>query len=102
MKAYILFTGSSPLVILTSHPELTDAAVVSKLKAKGITKFIAHEVPVESAEQRYGGHFGAVVNDVRETDELRVLDYNGQRAFELFHLAEFGPATHYERPQTAT
>jgi hypothetical protein len=25
---------------------------------------------------------------LHETDDLRVLDFNGQRAFQLFHLSE--------------
>ena len=47
MKAFMLFTGSSPLVILTSHPTVTDSALLGKLAAKGITKFIAHELSVD-------------------------------------------------------
>ncbi len=57
MKAALLFTGSGPLVILTSHTSLEDPVLLGKLRAKGIDKFIAYEVPVETAEQRYGGHF---------------------------------------------
>lgn len=91
MKAFMLFTGSSPLVILTSHPTVTDSALLGKLAAKGITKFIAHELSVDMARERYGGHFTIVVNDLHETDDLRILDYNGQRAFDLFRLDELGP-----------
>lgn len=96
MKAFILFTGSSPLVILTSHASLTDPAFLKKLTAKGISKFIAHEIPIEKARERYGGHFKVVLTDLHETDDLRVLDYNGHRAFQLFGLDELGPAIRYE------
>lgn len=96
MKAFILFTGGSPLVILTSHTDITDPAFLKKLAAKGITKFIAHEIPVKKAEERYGNHFNVVMIDLHETDDLRVLDYNGQRAFQLFGLNELGPPVHYE------
>ncbi len=55
VKVAFLFTGSGPLVIVTSHESLQDPALLEKLSAKGITKFIAYEVPIEIAEQRYGG-----------------------------------------------
>jgi hypothetical protein len=98
MKAALLFAGSGPLVILTSHASLTDSVLLGKLHAKGIDKFIAYEVPLTMVELRYGGHFQAVMSDLRETDDLRVLDFNGERAFRLFHLAELGePVMHEAR-----
>ncbi len=72
MKAALLFTGSGPLVILTSHASFIDPALLEKLAAKGIDKFIAYEVPVATAEERYGNHFRVVMRDLRESDDLRV------------------------------
>jgi hypothetical protein len=98
MKAALLFAGSGPLVILTSHASLTDPVLLGELRAKGIDKFIAYELPLPMVEQRYGGHFHAVMSDLHETDELRVLDFNGERAFRLFHLTELGePIMHEAR-----
>ena len=51
--------------------------------------------------QRYGGHFGTVVNDLHETDDLRVLDYNGERAFALFRFDELGSPVFYEPNKAA-
>lgn len=100
MKAFMLFTGSGPLVILTSHPSITERALLDKFRAKGIDKFIAYELPLEVARQRYAGHFDVVIKDLHETDDLRILDYNGERAFRLFSLAELrGPILH--EPQAA-
>jgi hypothetical protein len=96
MKAAMVLTGSGPLVILTSHASFTDAALLEKLRAKGIDKFIAYEVPLALAEQRYGNHFRVVMRDLREADDLRVLDFNGERAFRLFHLSELGAPTMHE------
>ena len=90
MKAYMLFTGSGPLVVLTSHASITEGALLDKFRAKGIDKFIAYEIDTDVARQRYGGHFNVVLNDLHESDDLRILDYNGERAFRLFRLAEFG------------
>ena len=90
MKTAMLFTGSGPIVILTSHESITAPALLEKLEAKGIERFLAYEVPLDLAKKRYGGHFKSVMNDIRETDDLRVLDYNGERAFALFRLDELG------------
>ncbi len=46
--------------------------------------------------ERYGGHFEVVLRDLHESDDLRVLDFNGERAFRLFRLAELGSPIIYE------
>lgn len=92
MKAMMVFTGSGPMVILTSASSLTDPPMAGKLRGKGIDKFIAYEIPLDLAKTRYGGHFDVVMGDLRETDDLRILDYNGHRAFHLFRFDELkGP-----------
>lgn len=96
MNAFLLMTGSGPLVILTSHTSIEDRSLLAKLHAKGIYKFIAYRVPEELARERYGGHYHVVVNDLHETDDLRVLDYNGERAFQMFRFSELGEARTHE------
>ena len=96
MKTAMLFTGSGPIVILTSHDSVTTPALLKKLEAKGIERFVAYEIPLELAKTRYGGHFTTVVNDLHESDDLRVLDYNGERAFALFRLDELKSPVFYE------
>ena len=98
MKSFILFTGSGPLVILTSHDSVEATPLLEMLGAKGIEKFIAYELPVGLVKDRYGGHFNLVANDLKESDALRVLDFNGVRAFHLFHLNEFGAEVMHEGP----
>lgn len=95
MKVFMLMAGSGPLMILTSHGSIENPELLEKLAAKGLDKFLAYEVPIELAKERYGGHFNVVNNDLHETDDLRVLDYNGERAFRLFSFAELGtPIAH--------
>ncbi len=96
MKVFMLMAGSGPLMILTSHTSIEDPVVLEKLAAKGMDKFLAYEVPTELAKERYGGHFSVVANDLHETDDLRVLDTNGERAFRLFSFAELGTAKVHE------
>jgi len=96
MKTFLLMTGSGPLMILTSHGSIENLILLDKLLAKGIDKFIAYEVPFDLAKQRYGWHFTVVANDLHETDDLRVLDYSGDRAFRLFSFSELGNAHIHE------
>jgi len=96
MKCAMLFTGSGPLVVLTSYNNIKDPSLINKLAAKGIDKFIAYNIPMELAKQRYGGHFQTVLHDLIESDDLRILDFNGQRAFHLFHLDEMGGPMMFE------
>ena len=96
MQALMLFGGSGPVVILTSHESADDPALIDKLNAKGLDKFIAYQLPVELARERYGGHFEVVLRDLHESDDLRVLDFNGERAFRLFHLGELGSPVMHE------
>ena len=90
MKAFMLFTGSGPLVILTSHGSITEHRLVDKFRAKGIDKFIAHELPLSLARERYvSAYFLAEIHaGLGETDEaIRWLEHayeDGDRAhFEL-------------------
>ena len=96
MKVFMLYTGSGPIVILTSHTSILDPELLGKLAAKGVTKFLASEVPVALARERYGGHFEVVSRDLFESDDLRVLDYSGERAWRLFAFDELGSEVRYE------
>ena len=96
MKAAMIFPGSGPIVILTSHEGLEDPALLDRLAVKGITKFIAFPLPIEVVQAKYGVHFDIVCRDLHETDDLRVLDFNGHRAFELIPFAHFGPPLYHE------
>ncbi|HYN38528.1 MAG TPA: tetratricopeptide repeat protein, partial [Rhodospirillales bacterium] len=96
MKAILLVTGGGPLVVLTSYSTTTDPAFLAKLRSKGIDKFLAWEIPYDLARSRYGAHFQAVAHDVKQADDLRILDYNGNRAFSLFRFDELGPISVHE------
>jgi len=90
MKVFMLITGSGPLVIMTSHASLDEPALQEKLAAKGVFKFVSYEIPESLAKERYGVHFNLVAQNLDESDDLRVLDYNGERAFRLFRFDELG------------
>jgi hypothetical protein len=90
MNALMLITGSGPILVLSSHEKPDDEVLLAKLKAKGIEKFLAYQLPLDEVKERYGGHFQTVVNDLHESDDLRVLDVNGHRVFDLFKLDGLG------------
>jgi hypothetical protein len=96
MKAGIFFTGSGPILVLTTYEDLRDANLVDKLAAKGIRKFIACEVDEAKAKRAYGKHFDVIMGDLRQTDDLRVLDYDGHRIFLNFSLKELGDPVLFE------
>jgi hypothetical protein len=90
MKAGIIFSGSGPILILTTGDDLVSDRVAGWLSNKGLNKYIAYEVDIELCKQRYGQHYDATLKDVKQQDDLRCLDYNGQRVFELFSFEEMG------------
>jgi len=97
MNVFLLFTAAGPLVILTSYEAPTSAGLLEKLHAKGIDKFMAFEIPLDLARLRYGGHFAVVEHDLHENDDLRILDYSGERAFRLFAFDELGSPVMHDR-----
>jgi hypothetical protein len=95
MCAYLIFTGSGPILILTTYPSVNDERLVAKLRHKGIAKFIAYEVPLERTRALYGVPFEAIAADLAGQEDLRVLDFNGHHIFASFRLSELGnPVRH--------
>lgn len=96
MKAGLLITGNGALIYLTSHEKFMNESLIKKFEAKGIDKFIVFEVSVDKAKKRYAGHFDIVVRDLHETDDLRILDYDGNRAFRMFSFKELDEPVMHE------
>ena len=96
MKAGIIYTGSGPILVLTSYDSLTNLDFVKKLLSKGIKKFIAFEVPEALVKEKYGQHFNVIMGDLYQTDDLRVLDYDGHHVFNNFTFKELGAPIYHE------
>ena len=104
MYAGMIFPGSGPLVILTSHEGLEDPELLELLARKGICKFIAFPIPIAVARSKYGVHFDMVCQSLDETDDLRILDFDGRRAMELLPFDVLGEPIYHEgraRPEHA-
>ncbi len=84
MKAGVVFTGTGPILILTACESLDDPRVLKRLTTKGIKKFISYELPTDLVKKMYGTQFSIVMGDLNQTDELRVLDYDGIRIMNNF------------------
>lgn len=96
MKAAIVFTGTGPILVLTTYDSFTNPKFVEKMQAKGVKKFLGHEIPLDLCQKRYGEHYPVVLNDLRQTDDLRVLDYDGHHIFLTFSFKEYGEKFTYE------
>jgi len=89
-RAYLLFTGTGPILVLSTYPELIDERLVAKLRYKGIDKFIAYEVDLTAVESRYAHSFQNIVKDLEHEEDIRVLDFNGHQIMANFSLDELG------------
>ncbi|MGR9052457.1 MAG: hypothetical protein ACU84J_07405 [Gammaproteobacteria bacterium] len=96
MKAFLLFSGSGTLVALSSSEDVENKQFLEKLAAKGIYKFIAYEIPLVLVKERYGRQFDHAVQDLQGDTQLRILDYNGERAMRMFKFGELGAEFKFE------
>jgi hypothetical protein len=96
MKAGIFFTGTGPILILTSYGALDAQELVKKLALKGIKKFIAYEVGEALIQEKYGQQFSAIRKDLQQEDDLRVLDYDGHHVFYNFTFNEMSDPVYHE------
>jgi hypothetical protein len=96
MKAGIFFTGTGPILLLTSYESLSDPNLVSKLATKGIKKYIAYEVEEDQVKKKYGQQYKAILGDLKQSDDLRVLDYDGHHVFYNFSVRELGEPVRHE------
>jgi hypothetical protein len=96
MKAGIVFTGTGPILVLTTYEAFDDPDFAEKLARKGIMKYIAHELDLSLVKDRYGQQYDVIQADLTVSDDLRVLDYNGHNVFYNFSFNEMGPGVVHE------
>ena len=96
MKAGILFTESGPILVLTTYHFFAHPKLVEKFAEKGITKFIAYEVPIEKVKEKYGKQIGPEP-DSNGNHTLRIIDSNQQQIFNNFSIQDLGEPVLYEK-----
>lgn len=89
-RAYLVFTGSGPILVLSSYPKLTDERLVSKLRYKGIDHFIAYQVDLDVVGERYADSYEKILEDLDGQEDIRVLDFNGHQIMANFSLDALG------------
>jgi len=94
-SSYLIFTGTGPILVLSTYPELTDDRLLRKLRYKGINKFIAYEVDSEAVRARYQQSFESIVENLERVEDIRVLDFNGHQIMANFSLGELGAPIKY-------
>jgi hypothetical protein len=99
MKGILVFGASGPLLLLSSYAEADHPALIAKLHAKGLDKFLAYEIPIKRCQDLYGYTYRDIVADLQEEDDIRVLDFDGHRIFLNFSLTELGDLFVYEADQ---
>jgi hypothetical protein len=98
MKAGVIITGVGGMLVLTACSSFEAPDLVDALRGKGISKYIAFEVPIDLVEKQYGRHYSIVLNDRKQSDVLRVVDVDGQRVFKNFPLTSFSRPVCWEEP----
>ncbi|HVS66585.1 MAG TPA: hypothetical protein VMT85_24135 [Thermoanaerobaculia bacterium] len=90
IHALLIISGSGPMLILTSYPGPGDPRLVEQLRWRGISRFLAYEIAIDTVRERYPDAFARVAQDLAETEDARVLDYNGHQIMAKFRHSELG------------
>lgn len=96
MKAGIFYTESGPILVLTNYHFFAYPKLVEKFAEKGITKFIAYEVPIEKVKEKYGKQL-SLERDSNGNRELRIIDSNEKQIFNNFSIKDLGEPVLYEK-----
>ena len=59
---------------------------------------MAYEVSLDWVKQKYGQRFDVIMKDVKQTDDLRALDFDGHEIFYSFSFGDLGEVYQTERP----
>lgn len=94
MHAFLIISGSGPILALSTYRSLDDERLRDKLRYKGITRFMAYEIDLEATRKRYRHAFERVAEDLDGVEDLRVLDYNGHQIMANFRLEELAAPIH--------
>lgn len=96
MQAFLIFSTSTPILILSSFDRSDSEGISRKLSNMGIDKFVCFEVPLDRAEEIYGTRFNQITDAIDDDDDIRVLDYNGFTAFKNFDIDEINMLFKYQ------
>ena len=90
LRSYLIFTGTGPILVLSTYPKLTDDRLLEKLRYKGIDRFIAYQVDLDEVKSAYPQSFGQAEGDLEGREDIRVLDFNGHQIMANFSVDSLG------------
>jgi hypothetical protein len=102
MTAFLVFTETEPLLVMASRSAVTNGRLAGGLARKGIDRFIAHEVPLENLRSKYGIPFEIIEADIRDGQDIRVLDSKGSHVFSKIRFSDLGRTIQYYPPSNAS
>lgn len=88
MDVLLIFSSSTPILILSTFDDPDHPGIARKLSNMGIEKFIGFQVPLDKTKKTYGLRFEQISSAIRDADDIRVLDYNGFTAFRNYSVDE--------------
>ena len=97
MKAALIFTGSGPIVILTTT-RLPDRPGPRR-EARGPRGFGSSSRSrsrSKSVRAKYHAHYDHVLLDLKQEDDLRVVDEDGHHVYAEFSLRDLGAPIAWE------
>ena len=101
MKAALIFTESGPILVLNPFESLQSPEFVQRPAARGICKFIAHEVSCELVQERFGTRFSAIMGDLSQQGDLHVMDIDEHHVFNSLSSDELGPPVCFQPLQNS-
>jgi hypothetical protein len=96
MKAYLLFTSSGPVLVLTAFDFVRHPELLARLAAEISKKFIAHELPIDAVKASYSAHFAHVLSDPNQTGDIKVLDDDGREIFTNVRFKDLSAPIYYD------
>jgi len=100
MHVLLIFSTSTPILILSTFPEPDSGGMAQKLSNMGIDKFVCFKVPIERSKEIYGLRFKQIHDAIEDEQDIRVLDYNGFTAFKNFDVNEIEMVCKYQSPES--
>lgn len=96
-KAFLIQTHTGPIVAVTRYESFKEPGLVAALALLGITKFVAHELPLASITEAYKEHYRHLMTDPKESDEFMVLDDDGERVYTNIRMQELGKPVYFDK-----
>ena len=101
MQSLLVFSTSTPILILSTFSNPEDPGLSNKLSNMGIDKFVCFEVPLDRTKEIYGTRYEQISDVIETAEDIRVLDYNGFTAFKNFDIDDIELSFKFQAPNAS-